>query len=37
MRVPDWVYDHAKEVADERDTTMKDALGYMCNEGGYDA
>jgi len=36
-RVPDPVYDRAKEVRDERDfQSIGEAIRYMCREGDYD-
>jgi hypothetical protein len=35
MRVPDWVYQNAEEVADEYDMTLKEAVGHMVREGDY--
>jgi len=36
MWVPDSVYDRAKDLAKERDTSMKEAVRMMCKEGGYE-
>jgi len=36
MKVPDTVYSRAKELAEERDMSMKEAVRLMCREGGYD-
>lgn len=36
MKVPDSVHERAKEIGDERDMTMKEAVRLMCREGGYD-
>jgi len=31
------VYQHAQEIAEEKDMTLKAAIGYMCRQGGFDA
>jgi len=36
MKVPDTVHKRAKQIAKERDMTMKEAVRLMCREGGYD-
>jgi len=36
MKVPDSVYERAKEIGEERDMTMKEAVRLMCREEGYD-
>jgi hypothetical protein len=36
MRVPETVHAHAKEVAKERDMSMKEALRHMCRGDGID-
>jgi len=36
MKVSDLVYRKANEIAEERDTTMKEAVSIMAREGGYD-
>jgi len=36
MKVPDGVYERAKEMAKEKDITMKEAVRYMCREDGFD-
>lgn len=36
VKVPDTVHKEAKEIAESRDMTIKEAIRYMCREGGYD-
>jgi len=36
MKVSDTVFAQAKEIANEYDITMKEAVSRMCREGGYD-
>lgn len=36
MKVPDSVHEQAKEIGEQRDMTMKEAVRLMCREGGYD-
>lgn len=35
-RVPDTVHERATELAEERDMSIKEAIRYMCREGGFD-
>ena len=35
MKVPDSVYEQASELSGEKDMTMKEAVRFMCREGGY--
>jgi hypothetical protein len=37
MKVPNWVHENAKELAEEKDMTMKEAVAYMCRNGGFGA
>jgi len=37
MRVPNWVHEKAGQLADEKDMSMKEAVAYMCRNGGFDA
>lgn len=36
VRVPDSVYNQANEIAGEREMSIKEAIRFMCREGGYD-
>jgi hypothetical protein len=36
MKVPDTVYEKAEKMAEEKDTTMKEAVRMMCRGGEYD-
>jgi len=36
MKVPDTVHEQAKQIAEDKDMTMKEAVRLMCREGGYD-
>lgn len=36
MKVPDSVHELAKELSEQRDTTMKEAVRMVFQESGYD-
>jgi len=36
MRVPDSVYSQAKDIAEKRDMSMKEAIRFMCRQGSFD-
>lgn len=36
VRIPKTVYDKAGEIASDRGMSLKEAIRYMCREGGYD-
>ena len=36
MKVPDSVYERARQLSDERDMSYKEAVRLMCREGGFD-
>jgi len=36
LRIPDTVHDKAKELSEQKDMSLKEAIRTMCREGGYD-
>jgi hypothetical protein len=36
VKIPDTVYEKAETIAEQRDMSKKEAIRFMCREGGYD-